>query len=161
MQNADYIKGGNLNCIDWRPREDLFPSGLPNLTQYGHGGIPLMLYSWGFAGPAGGNRMDNFTWVDSFGGDGNAMVQLNETYAFYSMIRDRFLAYNGSSMEEDNIGSWSSAWSQTQTTPIASSQWWSGFASPWCESGIPMQVCEAGAKDLLESLQYGCVTSSR
>lgn len=82
-------------------------------------------------------------------------------YAFYSMIRDRFLAYNGTSFEEDNMGSWTSQWSQTQTGASTASEWWQGFATPWCEAGIPVQVCESTAGDVLESLLYGCVTSSR
>lgn len=40
-------------------------------------------------------------------------------------------------------------------------RWWSGFASPWCESEIPVQICESNAADILESLKYGCVTTSR
>ena len=41
-----------------------------------------------------------------------AMVALDEMYAFYSMIRDRFLAYNGTSFEQDNMGSYSNGWAQ-------------------------------------------------
>ena len=95
-QGADRAKGGTLDCAEWAPRSDLFPHGLPHLTQQGEGGIPLLLYSWGFVPPSAGNTMTNWTWITSFDGK-EAMVALNETYAFYSMIRDRFLAYNGTS----------------------------------------------------------------
>jgi hypothetical protein len=159
-QGADFAKGGTLDCTEWVPRPDLFPSGLPHLTQQGEGGIPLLLYSWGFVPPDKGNTMTNWTWVTSYDGK-EAMVTLNETYAFYSMIRDRFLAYNGTSFEEDNTNGWGVFWDQTQTLVNGSSLWWEGFATPWCEAGIPVQVCETSASDVLETLRYGCVTSAR
>ena len=157
-QGADHAPGGTLDCADWRPREDLFPNGLPYLTQQGEGGIPLLLYSWGFVPPADGNVMNNFTWITS---GREAMVQLNETYAFYSMIRDRFLAFNGTSFEEDNTDSWTTQWAQSMVGVDTASTWWMGFATPWCEAGIPVQACESTASDLLEALKYGCITSSR
>ena len=159
-QGADRQPGGTLDCAEWVPREDLFPHGLPYLTQQGEGGIPLLLYSWGFVPPSKGNTMTNFTWITSYDGK-EAMVALNETYLFYSMIRDRFLAYNGTSFEEDNTNGWGVFWPETQVGVNASSQWWQGFATPWCEAGIPVQACESSASDVLESLRYGCVTSSR
>ena len=159
-QGADREPGGTLDCAEWVPREDLFPNGLPYLTQQGEGGIPLLLYSWGFVPPSKGNTMTNWTWITSYDGK-EAMVALNETYAFYSMIRDRFLAYNGTSFEEDNTNGWGVFWDQTQTGHNASSVWWEGFATPWCEAGIPVQACECSASDVLETLRYGCVTSSR
>lgn len=54
----------------------------------------------------------SFTWIPNGGADTEAMVALDEMYAFYSMIRDRFLAYNGTSFEQDNMGSYSSGWAQ-------------------------------------------------
>ena len=103
--------------------------------------------------------MTNFTWVPSDDGS-EAIVALNETLAFYSMIRDRFLTHNGTSFEQDNMGS-INGWGQVNSLADGGEQWWRGFASPWCESGIPVQICEATASDLLESLKYGCVTSTR
>ena len=43
-----------------------------------------------------------------------AMVALDEMYSFYSMIRDRFLTNNGTSFEQDNMGSYSN-WPQVCT----------------------------------------------
>ena len=40
-------------------------------------------------------------------------------------------------------------------------RWWDGFARPWCESEIPVQICESNAADILASLAYPCVTNSR
>ncbi len=77
------------------------------------------------------------------------------------MIRDRFLAFNGTSFETDNTGTWFLNWAQSQVGVGTASQWWEGFATPWCEAGIPVQACESSASDLLEMLKYGCVTSSR
>ena len=102
--------------------------------------------------------MTNYTWLTS---GREAMVQLNETYSFYSMIRDRFLAFNGTSFEEDNTASWTSMWPQSMVGVDTASTWWEGFATPWCEAGIPVQACESTASDLLEQLKYGCITSSR
>lgn len=50
-QSADKVKGGDLDCVEWKPRADLFPDGLPALTRHGDGGIPLLLYSWSVASP--------------------------------------------------------------------------------------------------------------
>ena len=36
-----------------------------------------------------------------------------------AQIRDRFLSYNGTSFEEDNMASWTSGWNQTQVCPCA------------------------------------------
>jgi len=105
--------------------------------------------------------MTNFTWLPGGAGGKEAMVALDETLAFYSMIRDRFLAFNGTSYETDNTASFTQGWVQTRDTVEAASRYWHGFATPWCEAGIPVQTCEATAGDLLESLKYGCVTSQR
>ena len=102
---------GSLDCADWVPRQDLFPDGLPSVTAQG---IPLLLYSWGYIPVEKGNRMTNFTWLTS---GAEAMVELSQMYQFYSMIRDRFLAYNGTSFEQDNMGSYSSAWPQVCLLP--------------------------------------------
>lgn len=103
------------------------------------------------------------------------------------MIRDRFLTFNGSSYEvssgciwlwlpptaeeashtphpprqTDNTASFTSGWEQTRTGVDSASTYWHGFATPWCEAGIPVQTCESTAGDLLETLKYGCVTSQR
>lgn len=98
--------------------------------------IPLLLYSWGYIPVSRGNRMTkcgetervdsyilpalpkplpcSFTWIPNGGADTEAMVALDEMYDFYSMIRDRFLAFNGTSFEQDNMGSYSSGWSQVR-----------------------------------------------
>ena len=102
--------------------------------------------------------MLNWTWM--LGPNDEAIVALNETLAFYRMIRDRFLAFNGTSFEQDNMGS-VSGYAAVNTDPLGGETWWRGFATPWCESEIAVQICEATASDLLESLKYGCVTSTR
>jgi len=155
LQQADVQDGGDLDCVDWRPRADLFPSGLPALTQKD---IPLLLYAWGWVQPGKGQQMLNWTWM--LGPNNEAIVALNETYLFYSMIRDRFLAYNGTSFEQDNMGS-VNGYSGVNADAQGGERWWSGFATPWCESGIPVQICESTASDLLESLKYNCITSTR
>ena len=104
--------------------------------------------------------MTNFTWLPSADGK-EAMVALDEVYAFYSMIRDRFLSFNGTSYETDNTASFTSGWAQSREGVDAASRYWAGFAAPWCEAGIPVQTCESTAGDLLESLRWGCVTSQR
>jgi hypothetical protein len=104
--------------------------------------------------------MTNFTWIPSPDGK-EAMVALDEVYAFYSMIRDRFLTLNGTSYETDNTDSFTSVWAQTREGVDTASRYWAGFAAPWCEAGIPVQTCEATASDLMESLRWGCVTSQR
>lgn len=154
-QGEDAHPGGGLDCIDWRPREDLFPAGLPALSRED---VPLLLYAWGWVQPQNGQRMTNWTWMD--GPNNEAIVALNETLPFYRFIRDRFLAFNGSSFEQDNMGS-IGGWDAVKSDPLGGEAWWHGFATPWCESGIPVQICEATASDLLESLKYGCVTSTR
>jgi hypothetical protein len=154
-QQADVQPGGDLDCVDWRPREDLWPNGLPAVTQKD---IPLLLYAWGWVRPGQGQRMLNWTWM--LGPNDEAIVALNETLAFYRMIRDRFLAFNGTSFEQDNMGS-VSGYAAVNTDPLGGETWWRGFATPWCESEIAVQICEATASDLLESLKYGCVTSTR
>lgn len=165
-QQADVLPHGDLDCVDWVPRQDMWPHGLPYVTQQA-GGIPLLLYSWGFATPAAGNQMTNWTWEVSQNfnnGDMDsreAQVVLDEVYAFYSFIRDRFLAFNGTSMEEDNMGTHTMSYPSHITAVDGVERWWAGFASPWCESSIPMQICEAGPADLLESLKYPCITNSR
>ena len=156
-QWADRQPGGSLDCAEWWPREDLWPRGLPAVTQ---ADIPLLLYSWGWVTPAHGNTMTNFTWVPSPDGK-EAMVSLDEVYSFYSMIRDRFLALNGTSYETDNTDSFTSSWAQSREGVDTASRYWAGFAAPWCEAGIPVQTCEATASDLMESLRWGCVTSQR
>ena len=102
--------------------------------------------------------MLNFTWIN--GPNNEAIVALNETYLFYSMIRDRFLTYNGTSFEQDNMGS-VGGWSEVASDAMAHENWWHDFATPWCETGIPVQICESTASDLLESLKYDCITSTR
>ena len=155
-QGEDARRGNGIDCIDWRPRQDLWPLGLPSVTQKD---VPLLLYAWGWVPVEKGQRMLNFSWVNN--GDGTeAIVALNETYAFYSMIRDRFLTFNGTSFEQDNMGS-IGGWQQIYSNPVGGEIWWSGFASPWCEANIPVQICEATASDLLESLKYPCITSTR
>lgn len=156
-QWADFEPGGSLDCADWAPRADLWPHGLPFVTQHD---IPLLLYSWGWVTPEHGNTMTNFTWVPSKDGR-EAMVALDELYDFYRMIRDRFLAYNGTSYETDNTDSFTSQWAQSQVAVDAASRVWAGFATPWCEAGIPVQTCESSASHLMESLRYGCITSQR
>ena len=42
---------------------------------------------------------------------------------------------------------------QTTSSVDGAERWWHGFATPWCESDIPVQICEASAADLLESLK--------
>lgn len=158
-------KDGNIDCAEWAPRADMWPHGLPYVTQQA-GGVPLLLYSWGFVTPQDGNKMDNFTWETSlaFQGAGNpreGQPELDQVYAFYSMIRDRFLSFNGTSMEEDNIGTHTMQYASHLTTADGVERWWQGFAQPWCESAIPLQVCESQPADVLESLKYGCVTNSR
>lgn len=104
-QMGDVVPGGNYDCVDWRARPDMWPNGIPWVTQQ-EGGIPLMLYSWGYVPPANGNRMTNFSWESSlyFGAPLlEAQPELDQVYAFYSEIRDRFLGYNGTSFEEDNM----------------------------------------------------------
>jgi hypothetical protein len=157
-QGADVQPSGGLDCADWTPRADMWPHGLPYVTQHD---IPLQLYSWGFITPEKGQRMLNWTWVPSFPQYAEAMVALDEVYAFYSMIRDRFLAYNGSTFEEDDIGTMTGAYAQTLHSTFGASAWWAGFALPWCEAGIPVQICESEPSDILESLKYNCVTNSR
>ena len=147
--------GGDLDCVDWRPREDLWPNGLLPVTQRD---IPLLLYAWGWVQAGKGQQMLNWTWMD--GPNNEAIVALNETLAFYTMIRDRFLAFNGTSFEQDNMGS-VGGYEAVSSDPTGGETWWRGFATPFCESGIPMQICEATASDLLESLKYPCVTSTR
>lgn len=61
LQQADVRAGGSLDCVDWVPRADLFPDGLPAVTQHGVGGTPLLLYSWGYIPPARGGLITNFT----------------------------------------------------------------------------------------------------
>ena len=156
-QWADRQPGGSLDCAEWAPREDLWPHGLPFVTQHD---IPLLLYSWGWVTPEHGNTMTNFTWVPSKDGR-EAMVALDELYDFYSMIRDRFLTFNGTSYETDNTDSFTSQWAQSQVAVDSASRVWAGFATPWCEAGIPVQTCESKAGHLLESLKYGCITSQR
>jgi hypothetical protein len=103
-QSADVAPGGDLDCIDWRPRDDMWPNGLPWVTRQA-GGIPMLLYSWGYAPPDMGQRMMNYTWEVSlaYGGDLEAQPVLDQVYAFYSEIRDRFLTFNGTSFESDNM----------------------------------------------------------
>jgi hypothetical protein len=149
--------------IDWLPREDLFPNGVPYVTQQA-GGIPLLLYSWGYATPEHGNRLLNFTWENSLdfgGGTLEAQPILDQVYAFYSMLRDRFLAYNGTSYEEDNLNLMTNSYESHITTVDGIERWWAGFAQPWCEAGIPVQICESNAADILQSLQFPCITNSR
>ena len=101
-QWADFDKEkGSLDATDWFPRPDLFPNGLSPLID---ADIPLLLYSWGWVTPEHGNTMSNFTWIPSPDGR-EAMVALDQVYDFYSMIRDRFLAFNGTSYETDNTAS--------------------------------------------------------
>jgi hypothetical protein len=154
-QQADVLPTGDLDCIDWTPRKDLFPNGLLPLTQRN---IPLLLYAWGFVQVGQGQKMLNFTWIN--GPNNEAIVSLNETYLFYSMIRDRFLTFNGTSFEQDNMGS-ISGWPEISSSAIAHEQWWYDFATPWCTDEIPVQICESTASDLLESLKYNCITSTR
>jgi hypothetical protein len=164
-QQADAFKGGDLDCIDWVPRADMFPHGLPYVTQQ-EGGIPLLLYAWGWSPISESNRMTNWTWetsqkIGSTGDDREGMVALDEVYAFYSMIRDRFLAYNGTSFEEDNMGLQTMYYPSHTTAVDGVERWWQGFASPWCESQIPVQICESSPADILESLKFSAVTNSR
>ena len=154
-QQADVQKNGDLDCVDWRPREDLWPNGLLPVTQRD---IPLLLYAWGWVRVGEGQRMLNYTWMD--GPNDEAIVTLNETLSFYRMIRDRFITFNGTSFEQDNMGS-VGGYEAVNSDPTGGETWWRGFATPWCESGIPVQICEATASDLLESLRYACVTSTR
>jgi hypothetical protein len=156
-QGADVGFEGSLDCANWTPRPDLFPEGLAPITALD---IPLLIYSWGYIPVDKGNQMTNFTWLNSADGS-EAMVALDEMYDFYSMIRDRFLANNATSFEQDNMGSYSSGWEQTLVAIDGGELWWQGFASPWCESGIPVQICESTASDLMESLKYPCITSTR
>lgn len=157
LQQADVVPGGgDLDCVDWTPRADLWPNGLAPITRRD---VPLLLYAWGWVPVGKGQRMTNWTWVPSPDGS-EAIVALNETRAFYTMIRDRFMAYNGTSFEQDNMGS-IGGWAQVAGDPEGGERWWAGFASPWCDAGIPVQICEATASDLLESVRYPCVTSTR
>ena len=158
-QWADFEKEkGSLDATDWYPRPDLFPNGLSPLID---ANISLLLYSWGWVTPEHGNTMSNFTWIPSPDGT-QAMVALDQVYDFYSMIRDRFLAFGGTSYESDNMGSWTGGgWAQTTAGVDTASTFWRGWASPFCEAGIPMQACEASASDMLETLRYGCITSLR
>ena len=155
-QWADFEKGGSLDCTDWMPRADLWPRGIQYVTQH----MPLLLYSWGWVTPENGNTMLNFTWIPSIDGK-QAMVALDQVYSFYSMIRDRFLTFNGTSYETDNTASFTGGWGQSRESVDSASRYWAGFATPWCEAGIPVQTCESTAGDLLETLRYGCVTSQR
>ena len=156
IQGRDIYSNGTLDCADWVPRPDMFPNGIQAVTSQ----IPLILYSWGFIPPSMGNQMTNWTWETSLQGN-EACVALDEVYGFFSMIRDRFLTYGGISFEEDNLGSFSSDWTSHTLTVDATSTWWQGFASPFCEANIPVQICESLISDLLESLKYPCVTTTR
>ena len=155
IQQADVKEGGDLDCVEWSPRKDLFPNGLRPVTQRD---IPLLLYAWGWVQEGQGQQMLNYTWIN--GPNSEAIVALNETYSFYSMIRDRFFTYNGTSFEQDNMGS-IGGWPEIAIDAMAHETWWHDFASPWCEAGIPVQICESTASDLLESLKYNCITSTR
>ena len=124
----------------------MFPNGLSPLID---ANISLLLYSWGWVTPEHGNTMSNFTWIPSPDGT-QAMVALDQIYDFYSMIRDRFLAFGGTSYESDNMGSWTGGgWAQTTAGVDTASTFWRGWASPFCEAGIPMQASEASASDMM------------
>lgn len=159
LQSADVGGSGGLQGADWVPRPDMFPSGIRTLAD----DIPLLLYSWNWATPAHGNRMLNYTWQPSYpvGGATYSMTVLDEVHSFYSMIRDRFLSYGGLSYETDNMGTNLGSFPYGFNSTSGPDRWWAGFASPWCESGIPVQICESTGADIMASLRYPCVAVSR
>jgi len=113
--------------------------------------VPLLLYSWMWTLPENGNRMLNYTWQSSYlvGNSYMAMPVLEEVASFYGMIRDRFLTYGGVSYETDNMGTNLNSYPYGFNSTHGPDDWWSGFATPWCDSEIPVQICESTGADIM------------
>jgi len=163
LQGADVgSSAGGIDCADRWPREDLFPSGLRNLMS----SFPLLLNAWGFLRPEDGQRITNYMWeaqllTGTASTQDKAMVVLDEVEAFYSETRDRFLALGGTSFEQDNVFQKTQDFEHSLNITDGAERWFHGFATPFCESGIRVQVCEASPADVMETLRYGCVTNSK
>lgn len=149
----------------WQPRPDMFPRGLRYVTER----TPLLLYSWHWTPPGEYNLETNFTWQASYplpngktGGQRRlGMPILEQVGRFYATLRDRFIEWGGISYETDNMGTNLQNFPYAFNSTGGADTWWEGFASPWCEAGIQVQICESTGADIMQSLRYPCVAVSR
>jgi hypothetical protein len=155
--DADPSGDGGIDCADWVPRPDMFPAGIQYVTEK----MALILYSWGYVHPSAGNQMTNFTWEPQLGKQQMSMVALDETLSFFTMIRDRFLAFGGTSFEQDNMGQMTQQYEHSINETGGAQRWFEGFATPFCEANIPVQICESSPAEILETLKHDCITNSR
>ncbi|XP_062516980.1 uncharacterized protein LOC134192275 [Corticium candelabrum] len=158
-----WYPNGN-GCIEWIPKENLFPKGLSWLRETL--GIPLLLYANYFSVHNNYVTRKQFDFIDSldfqlsYARGPIANVEPHQSYQFYDYIMSQYSRSMGA-YEVDFLDFQFLLFLELQEQVDAAEIWMKGMTDAALKHNVSVQLCMELPSDLLQSVLFPAITNAR